>query len=114
MGTVVVYVVLTVVVAAVVFVVGALVAGRGEPLPPVAADRTLAKLPSGPIAGEDARALRFRVAARGYDMAEVDWAIAELAEEIDRLRGGGATAPAPAEERRREDTRDAGGDVARG
>ncbi|WP_333617852.1 DivIVA domain-containing protein [Dietzia sp.] len=87
MGSVVVYVVITVLVAAIVFVVAAVVAGRGEPLPPVEPDETLAKLPRGAVSGADARALRFGVKARGYDMAEVDWAIAELAAEIDRLRG---------------------------
>ena len=81
-----VYVVGTVVVAAIIFVVAVLLAGRGEPLPPVEADQTLTKLPKGALTGEDARKLRFGIRPRGYDMAEVDWAIEQLGAEIDRLR----------------------------
>lgn len=86
MGSVIIFVVVTVIVGVVLYLVSSLVAGRGEPLPPVAADQTLAELPAGDLSGDDARNLRFRVAVRGYDMQEVDWAIAELAAEIDRLR----------------------------
>lgn len=81
-----VYVVGTVVVAAIIFVVAVLLAGRGEPLPPVEADQTLTKLPKGAFTGDDVRKLRFGVRPRGYDMAEVDWAIEQLGAEIDRLR----------------------------
>lgn len=86
-----VYVVGTVVVAAIIFVVAVLFAGRGEPLPPVEADQTLTRLPKGALTGGDARDLRFGVRARGYDMAEVDWAIDQLGAEIDRLRANGST-----------------------
>lgn len=89
-----VYVVGTVVVAAIIFVVAAVLAGRGESLPPVAAGQTLTKLPNGALTGDDARALRFGVRARGYDMAEVDWAIEQLGAEIDRLRGAHTATPA--------------------
>lgn len=88
MFSVFVYIVGTVVVAAVIFIVAAVLAGRGESLPPVAPGQTLTALPNGALTGEDARNLRFGVRARGYDMAEVDWAIEQLGAEIDRLRGG--------------------------
>ena len=84
-----VYVVGTVVVAAIIFVAAVMMAGRGESLPPVEADQTLTRLPKGPLTGDDARELRFGVRARGYDMAEVDWAIEQLGAEIDALRANG-------------------------
>lgn len=93
-----VYVVGTVVVAAIIFVVAVLLAGRGEPLPPVEADQTLTRLPKGALTGDDARDLRFGVRARGYDMAEVDWAIEQLGAEIDRLRANGSTSSTAASE----------------
>ena len=86
-----VYVVGTVVVAAIIFVVAVLLAGRGEPLPPVEAEQTLTRLAQSGVTGDDARDLRFGVRARGYDMAEVDWAIDQLGAEIDRLRANGST-----------------------
>ena len=93
-----VYVVGTVVVAAIIFVVAVLLAGRGEPLPPVEADQTLTRLPKEALTGDDARELRFGVRARGYDMAEVDWAIEQLGAEIDRLRASGTTSSREASE----------------
>lgn len=86
MVSVVVYVVVTAIVAAVVYALATIVFGRGEALPPIATGETLTCLPTEAMSGDDVRSLKFRVSARGYNMAEVDWAIAELAAEIDRLR----------------------------
>ena len=38
----------------------------------------------GEIEGDDVRGLRFQQAVRGYRMAEVDWVLERLADELDR------------------------------
>ena len=38
------------------------------------------------VPGDDVRALRFALVARGYKQSEVDWALEKLAREIDELR----------------------------
>jgi DivIVA domain-containing protein len=38
----------------------------------------------GGIEGDDVRGLRFQQAVRGYRMAEVDWVLERLADELDR------------------------------
>ncbi|MGN0101037.1 DivIVA domain-containing protein [Dietzia sp. CH92] len=86
MLTIVVYVVVTLIVAAGLFALSVVVFGRSEVLPPVAAGHTVTRLPQGALTGEDIRAVRFGVSARGYTMAEVDWTLEQAALEIDRLR----------------------------
>lgn len=86
MLTIVVYVVVTLVVAAGLFGLSLVVFGRSEVLPSVARDHTVTHLPDGPLAGDDLRSVRFGMSARGYTMAEVDWALEQAAVEIDRLR----------------------------
>ncbi|AVZ39729.1 MULTISPECIES: DivIVA domain-containing protein [unclassified Dietzia] len=86
MLTVVVYVVLTLIVAAALFALSVVVFGRSEPLPAVARGHTVTSLPEGPLRGDDLRSVRFGMSARGYTMSEVDWALEEAAAEIDRLR----------------------------
>lgn len=54
------------------------------PLPPGA---TPTRLPVGDVAGDDVRALRFQQVVRGYKMAEVDWVLDRLADELDRVGG---------------------------
>jgi len=100
MTTVILYTVVTLVVAAALFALSVAVFGRSEVLPAVAPGHTLTRLPEGGATGEDIRALRFGMVARGYDMREVDWALEQAADEIDRLRarlgesaGGGGTRP---------------------
>lgn len=96
MFTIVVYVLGTLIVAAVLFALSVVVFGRSELLPAVAAGHTLTRLPEGSITGSDLRAVRFGMSARGYPMAEVDWVLEQAAAEIDRLRAGvevGQTAP---------------------
>lgn len=86
MLTIVIYVVATLIVAAALFALSVVVFGRAELLPEVARGHTITQLPEGPITGSDLRAVRFGMSARGYTMAEVDWALEQAAAEIDRLR----------------------------
>ena len=86
MLTILIYVVVTLVVAAALFALSVVVFGRSELLPAVAKGHTLTVLPDGPFPGGDLRAVRFGMSARGYTMSEVDWALEQAAAEIDRLR----------------------------
>ena len=86
MGTVLIYLIVAAVVAAVVFLVASLVFGRGEELAALPPDATPTWLPDGPITGDDVRALRFSQVLRGYRMSEVDWALQHTAAELDALR----------------------------
>jgi DivIVA domain-containing protein len=86
MGSALVYVLVVGVVAAVIYLATALLAGRGEelePMPPVA---TPTRLPGRDLTGGDVRGLRFQQVFRGYRMSEVDWALDRLAAEVDTLR----------------------------
>lgn len=86
MLTVVVYVVVTLIVAAALFALSVVVFGRAEVLPAVEKGHTITHLPEGPLAGGDLREVRFGMSARGYTMSEVDWTLEQAAGEIDRLR----------------------------
>jgi DivIVA domain-containing protein len=81
------YLVVMVAVAAVVYLLVSLVFGRGEELAPLPPGATPTRLPESGVTGEDVRALRFQQAVRGYKMSEVDWALRRLAAELDELRG---------------------------
>lgn len=81
-----IYLIVAVVVGAVVFLIAALVFGRGEELAALPPDATPTWLPDGPIAGDDVRAIRFSQVLRGYRMSEVDWTLRRAAEELDALR----------------------------
>ncbi|AEA23270.1 DivIVA domain protein [Pseudonocardia dioxanivorans CB1190] len=85
MGTALIYLLVVVVVAAVVYALAVAVFGRGEELPPLPDGETPTGLPGGRVAGADVRALRFPQAVRGYRMGEVDWVLERLAGEIERL-----------------------------
>lgn len=85
MGTALIYLLVVLAVAAVVFVVAATVFGRGEELAPLPPGATPTRLPVGEIVGDDVRQLRFQQALRGYRMEEVDWALARLADELERM-----------------------------
>ncbi len=86
MITALLYVVVLALVAGLLFLVASAVFGRGEELEAPPKGRTLTTLPAQDLAGSDVRALRFQQVVRGYKASEVDWALAELATEIDRLR----------------------------
>lgn len=85
MGTALIYLLVVLVVAALVFVVAAAVFGRGEELAPLPPGATPTRLPVGEISGDDVRELRFQQAVRGYRMEEVDWVLARLADELERV-----------------------------
>ena len=84
MGTALIYLLVVAAVAAAVFGLAAAVFGRGEELAPLPPGATPTRLPVGAVEGDDVRALRFPQAVRGYRMAEVDWVLERLAEELDR------------------------------
>lgn len=86
MLTVIVYVLVTLIVAAALFALSIVVFGRAEMLPAVKKGHTITSLPAGPFTGDDLREVRFGVSARGYTMAEVDWALEQAASEIEHLR----------------------------
>lgn len=85
MTTALIYLVVMVLVAAVVFLLTSIVFGRGEELAPLPPGATPTALPATDVTGHDARSLRFQLVLRGYKMAEVDWALERLAGELDQL-----------------------------
>jgi DivIVA domain-containing protein len=85
-GTALIYLLVVLAVAAAVFGLASAVFGRGEELPPLAPGATPTRLPVGPVAGDDVRALRFSQVVRGYKMGDVDWVLERLAAEVDGLR----------------------------
>lgn len=86
MGSALVYVVVVGLVAAAVYLLAAVVFGRGEELAPMPPGATPTRLPARDLTGGDVRDLRFQQALRGYKCSEVDWALERLAAEIDALR----------------------------
>ena len=81
-----IYLIVMVAVAAVVFLLAALVFGRGEELAPLPPGASPTRLPSDDITAEDVRELKFQQVFRGYKMSEVDWALQRLATEVETLR----------------------------
>ncbi len=81
------YLLVALVVAAVVFVLASVVFGRGEELEPLQPGTTPTRLPATEVDGGDVRALRFQQVLRGYKATEVDWALHRLAGELDELHG---------------------------
>ncbi|GAA1333666.1 DivIVA domain-containing protein [Saccharothrix algeriensis] len=86
MTTALIYLVVMVLVAAVVFLLAALVFGRGEELAPLPPGASPTRLPADELTEDDVRDLRFQQVFRGYKMTEVDWALDRLAGEVERLR----------------------------
>ncbi|MBK0870570.1 DivIVA domain-containing protein [Saccharopolyspora sp. HNM0986] len=87
MASALIYLLVVLVVAAVIYLLATLVFGRGEQLEALPPGSTPTRLPATDVEGADVRALRFQQVARGYKAAEVDWAMDRLAGEIDDLRG---------------------------
>ena len=81
-----IYLIVMVAVAAVVFLLAALVFGRGEELAPLPPGASPTRLPSDDITAEDVRVLKFQQVFRGYKMSEVDWVLQRLATEVGELR----------------------------
>jgi DivIVA domain-containing protein len=84
------YVLVLVLVAVVLFGVASLLFGRGEPLPPLpraTTPTTPTALPASGVTGADVDAVKFTQALRGYKTGEVDWVLDRLGQELDLLRG---------------------------
>lgn len=85
-GTALIYLVVMILVAAVIYLLASAVFGRGEELPPLPPGASPTRLPAGQLIGDDVRSVRFQQVLRGYKMSEVDWVLARLSTEIDELR----------------------------
>lgn len=81
-----IYLIVMIAVAAVVFLLAALVFGRGEELAPLPPGASPTRLPSDDITAEDVRELKFQQVFRGYKMSEVDWVLRRLSSEVEMLR----------------------------
>jgi DivIVA domain-containing protein len=84
MGTALIYILMLLAVAALFFLLAALVFGRGEELAPIPPGASPTWLPERDVAASDVRAVRFQQAFRGYRMSEVDWVLDRLANELER------------------------------
>lgn len=80
------YLVVLILVAAVLFGIAGLVFGRGEQLPPLPSATTATVLPASGVTGADVEALKFAQVLRGYKTSEVDWVLDRLGAELDELR----------------------------
>ncbi len=85
MLTLLLYVLIVGLVAALLFLVASAIFGRSEELGPLPEGTTVTVLPAAGISGSDVRALRFQQVLRGYKAGEVDWALTRLAARIDEL-----------------------------
>jgi DivIVA domain-containing protein len=106
------YVVVLVLVAIVLFGVVSLLFGRGEPLPPLPRGTTPTVLPASSVTGADVEAVKFTQTLRGYKTSEVDWVLDRLGQELDSLRGQLSSVHAAAAADVGADDQDVGTDVA--
>jgi DivIVA domain-containing protein len=81
------YLVVLVLVAIVLFAAASLLFGRGEQLPPLPRGTTATVLPAFGVTGADVDAVKFTQVLRGYKASEVDWVLDRLARELEALRG---------------------------
>lgn len=86
MTTALIYLVVMVLVAAVVFLLASVVFGRGEELAALPPGASPTRLPESGITSEDLRAVRFQLVVRGYKMSEVDWVLERVSAELEELR----------------------------
>lgn len=91
MTLVLLYLVVLVIVAGILFVLASVLFGRGEQLPPLPRGTTATMLPASGVTGDDVDSVKFAQVLRGYRTSEVDWVLDRLAAEIDSLRGELAT-----------------------
>ncbi|QUR68540.1 DivIVA domain-containing protein [Mycobacterium spongiae] len=87
MALVLLYLVVLVLVAIVLFGAASLLFGRGEQLPPLPRATTATVLPAYGVTGADVDAVKFTQVLRGYKTSEVDWVLERLGRELDVLRG---------------------------
>lgn len=90
MTTALIYLVVMMLVAAVVFLLASVVFGRGEELPALPPGASPTRLPSSGVTAEDVRDVRFQLVVRGYKMSEVDWVLRRLSVELEDLRAENA------------------------
>ncbi|KHO18456.1 DivIVA domain-containing protein [Mycolicibacterium setense] len=81
------YLVVLVLVATVLFGLGSVIFGRGETLPPLPRGTTATVLPASGVTGADVDAVKFAQVIRGYKTSEVDWVLDRLGRELDAVRG---------------------------
>lgn len=81
-----VYLVVLILVATVLFGIAGVLFGRGEQLPPLPAGTTATVLPAYCVTGADVEAVKFTQVLRGYKTSEVDWVLDRLGAELDALR----------------------------
>jgi len=81
------YLVVLILVAVVLFGLGSALFGRGEPLPPLPRATTATVLPASGVTGADVDGVKFTQTLRGYKTSEVDWVLDRLGQELDQLRG---------------------------
>jgi DivIVA domain-containing protein len=81
------YLLVLILVAALLFVIASAVFGRGEDLPPLPRATTATALPASGVTGADVDAVKFTQTLRGYKTSEVDWVLDRLGSEIESLRG---------------------------
>jgi DivIVA domain-containing protein len=81
------YLMVLILVAVVLFGLGSVLFGRGEPLPPLPGATTATALPASGVTGADVDAVKFTQTLRGYKTSEVDWVLDRLGQELDLLRG---------------------------
>lgn len=86
MTLVLLYLLVLVLVAAVLFGIASLVFGRGESLPPLPRATTATVLPAYGITRADVEAVKFAQVLRGYKTSEVDWVLDRTGAELDALR----------------------------
>lgn len=86
MTLVLLYLVVLILVAIMLFGVASLLFGRGEQLPPLPRATTATVLPVSGVTGADVEAVKFTQALRGYKTSEVDWVLDRLGRELDLLR----------------------------
>lgn len=82
-----VYLVVLILVATVLFGLGSVLFGRGERLPPLPRATTATVLPASGVTGTDVDAVKFTQSLRGYKTSEVDWVLDRLGQELDLVRG---------------------------
>ena len=81
------YLVVLVLVATVLFGLASVIFGRGETRPPLPRGTTATVLPASGVTGADVEALKFAQVVRGYKTSEVDWVLDRLGRELDAVRG---------------------------
>jgi DivIVA domain-containing protein len=81
------YLVVLVLVAIVLFGAGSILFGRGEQLPALPKGTTATVLPAFGVTGADVDAVKFTQVLRGYKTSEVDWVLDRLGRELEALRG---------------------------